>query len=339
MTISAISTPGDDWFATLDELAVLSIHGQDAETFLQGQLSNDVRELAPGDGDAAPRAQLTSFNSPKGRVLATLLLIRDGMEYLLLLPHALADAVRGRLQMFVLRSRVTLEASSRPLTGLHGARAVEAIAPSLPATPWSATRLGADAATDAPAGVAVRCPDAGSTPRALVIGNTDLSRAGSTATMTDWWRSEITAGVPTVMPETQDRFVAQMLNLEQLGGISFSKGCYTGQEVIARAQHLGRVKRRLRRFRFAGDAQPARGDDLTVLSSGPSSVADAPAVGTVVLAAPTAAGQGADDAKHTGELLAVVQETHADQELQLATGTVRLQPLPLPAPPFPGAAN
>ena len=195
--LDPVGTPPVSW-------ARLSVSGADAETFLQGQLSCDVR---------APQPRWTSYNSPKGRMLAVLHLARDGDRFELHLPPALLDPISRRLRMFVLRSKVTIEA--------------------------------------------------------LVAREADES-----ASVRDR-RALIEAGVPVVYPATQDRWVAQMANLDLIGGISFDKGCYTGQEVVARLHYLGNLKKRMFLVRGAGPA-PAPGTDIR------NAAGDAQAVGDIV---------------------------------------------------------
>lgn len=195
--------------------ARLRVSGADAATFLQGQLSADVRNIGENGGWA-------SYNSPKGRMLAVIRAHRDGDDaFLLALPETLAEAVAKRLRMFVLRAKVGIEV--------------------LP-----------------PA-------DAGAFERER--------------------RAHILAGVPVVYPETQDRWVAQMANLDRLGGISFDKGCYTGQEVVARLHYLGHLKKRMFQVR-GGGAAPAPGS--AILDAG----GDGQAVGEIVDACAEVEGAG-----------------------------------------------
>ncbi|MGH8516510.1 MAG: YgfZ/GcvT domain-containing protein [Panacagrimonas sp.] len=194
--------------AALISWACLRVTGADAETFLQGQLSGDVRTTQP---------RWTSYNSPKGRMLAVLHLVREGQNFDLHVPAALLEPMAKRLRMFVLRAKVT----------------IESLAP-----------------RDADEQAAMR-------------ERRDL----------------IEAGVPVVYPKTQDRWVAQMANLDLIGGISFDKGCYTGQEVVARLHYLGNLKKRMFRVRGRG-AAPAPG---TAIRNG---AGDAQSVGDIVDAVP-----------------------------------------------------
>jgi folate-binding protein YgfZ len=173
-------------------LAVLRIHGRDAATFLQGQLSSDVAALAGG------ASQLAGYHNPQGRVIALLRLSRVAPEDLLAqLPLELALPVAQRLRRYILRAKLAIDIFDSPT----------ALTAALPQ---------------------ISLPDG---------WNATCSRD-----------ADIAAGLPQVYAATSEQFVAQMLNLDCIGAISFSKGCYTGQEVIARAHYRGRVKRRMRRF-------------------------------------------------------------------------------------------
>jgi folate-binding protein YgfZ len=233
----------------LTQLGLLEARGPDAVAFLQGQLSNDVRAVTPA------RAQLSSYNSAKGRVLAVLHVLRpDGADdtFLLEAHRGVLEAVLKRLRMFVLRSKVMLaESGGHSLFGLAGPEAavvLGALGLPAPEAPLACAWAGG-------VGVMRRL---GGVPRytLLVPAGSDLgprlAARAAPGTPRDWQRLDIEAGVPTVYPQTQDRFVAQMCNLDALGAISFDKGCYTGQEIIARVHYRGAVKRHMETRVLAG---------------------------------------------------------------------------------------
>lgn len=235
----------DTFVVNLSHLGNVRISGADAETFLQGQLSNDVRLLS------AERAQITSYNSPKGRMLAVLHLLRDAQNQIVAeIDRSVLEATTKRLRMFVLRSKVTLEVLDAPALGVAGLRAVESLqSVALPTPPQTM-----DSAQHGELTVVRRL---GELPRFSIHGPAaalaDLQQRLAldleTGSEQDWRRLDIVAGVPTVFAETSDHFVAQMANLDALGGISFNKGCYTGQEIVARLHYLGQLKRRMFRCR------------------------------------------------------------------------------------------
>jgi len=283
----------------LAHLATLRASGPDSDEFLQGQLSYDLRQLAAG------RAQLAAYSSPKGRVLAVCRLRRgDDGSVLIDVSRRLAEPLLKRLRMFVLRAKVRLDVEPElGGLGVAGDAAADSLGTLGLPLPAAAGEL---AATDALQ--ILREP--GSRPRYALLGPEPALAALWPALAaralpagTDAWRLlDIDAGLPVVYPETQDHFVAQMLNLDQLGAISFDKGCYTGQEVIARLHYLGQLKRRLFRLRTDGASSAAPGTPVVDV--------DGAGVGEVVDSAADGDGRLA--------LTAVLQLSGADGELRLA---------------------
>ena len=265
--------------------------GADARAFLQGQLSNDLLALTP------ETSLLAALNTPQGRVVALLRLIERADGICGLLPASMVATVIERLRKYVLRSKVTLEPSPLEVLPLVGIARSEVRA------------LFDGAAGDAihhPAANASALHLAGPTTRTLLVGETQelrtlLARAGlEPASWNDWRLAQIEAGEPQIYPQTSEHFVAQMLNLDLVGGLSFNKGCYTGQEIIVRTQHLGRIKRRMVRARHTGSA----------VSPGEKLYEGEVSAGEVVDVARRADG--------TTELLAVVSLTHAPGAVHLA---------------------
>ncbi|HET8881770.1 MAG TPA: hypothetical protein VFM56_06295, partial [Solimonas sp.] len=240
-------------FTDTSELVWLRVRGDDADDFLQGQLSNDLRKLT------TQTAQLSSYNSPKGRMLAVLFLVRVGADILIELPRSIADATLARLKMFVLRSKVTIaRADDLDALAIIGDDAAATLADhGLPVPDAPLQCLGADAAL-----TVVR--RLGAPARFTVIGARDaiaalratLPASPHEAEHLSWRRADIESGIPVIWPQTRDHFVAQMANLDLLGGISFDKGCYTGQEIVARLHYLGQLKRRMFVARIDGAAPP-----------------------------------------------------------------------------------
>lgn len=213
----------------LDHLGVLRISGPDARTFLQGQLSNDLDALG------SERLLLAGYHNPQGRVIALLrLALCADQSIIALLPRELVASVAARLRRFVLRSRLTIADASDEFT-IHGT-------------------LGDAAAVLGPTpvpGVMALPIVEGALQRVFVIQSREQTALSAPMVLADarqWQTLEVAAGVPEIGTATSEKFVAQMLNLDCIDGISFRKGCYTGQEVIARAHFRGRVKRRLQRF-------------------------------------------------------------------------------------------
>jgi len=210
--------------AKLEHYGLLHAAGADARAFLHAQLTNDLEHLAPG------HARYAGWCSAKGRLLATFLVVPHADGFLLQLARDLVPVVLKRLSMFILRSKVKLaDASSQwAQYGVWEADAGEPL-----------TVTGRDGAIS----VAI---DAG---RRLVLAADGAFAPDASAD--EWMLAEIRAGRPLIGQPTQDQFVPQMVNLELAGGVDFRKGCYPGQEVVARAQYRGAVKRRMVRLRGA----------------------------------------------------------------------------------------
>jgi tRNA-modifying protein YgfZ len=215
----------------LTHLGVLRFAGPDAATFLQGQVSNDTRRLAQSC------ALLAAYSSPQGRVLALIYLLPHSSGVLAILPRDLLEATQTSMRKFVLRAKVQIEdvSDSMRLEGVQGLT----------------TPLGENGYTEA-GGVGIA--RVGGTNRFWRIGLPESlaahAAAGTALNSAQWRLEDIRAGRPQVYAASSELFIAQMLNLDLLDGISFTKGCYTGQEIIARTQHRGRIKRRLFRLRL-----------------------------------------------------------------------------------------
>jgi folate-binding protein YgfZ len=209
--------------------SVVAVTGRDARTFLQGQLSNDILGLERHPG------MLAAWCNRQGRVLATLRLAAYGDDVLLVLHEKLAHTLVAQLSSFVLRADVRFEDRSRQIS-------VAGLIDAQPDARWSQ-------AAAAAAGLAMLVA---SPRRILLAGERPAIDAALAAiprsTPEDWERACIADGEPSIMPSTAALWMPQMLNLDLIGGVSFSKGCYVGQEVVARAQHRGRLKRRTLRY-------------------------------------------------------------------------------------------
>lgn len=281
--------------APLVHLATLSVTGADAEAFLQGQLSCDVQGLDTGHGS------LGCYCTPQGRMLANFLLWREADELRIALSADIASAVQKRLQMFVLRSKVKIAVlNAEPnLLGVAGVASAGALQETTGAAPTEPLGLqSAEGATVIKLHgerflVAARSQRAPGLWQQLAATLTPVGTAA-------WQWLDIMAGIPLVTGPTQDQFLPQMTNLELIGGINFRKGCYTGQEVIARAQYRGKVKRRMYLAHVAG-AVASVGDQVVdgggdeaaggvIVNAAPS-----PEGGSDVLAVLQSAAQGAGD--------------------------------------------
>jgi folate-binding protein YgfZ len=239
----------------LRQLGVLRVAGPDALTFLQGQISNDARRLQAG------AALLAACSTPQGRVFAILRLLPHSSGILAILARELVVPTRERLRKYVLRSKVRLEDASDEFAvaacydpAMLGAAALPLPAADLRYVESDGIGVALAGAADSPrAGGTQPVPRrywvVGPPARLAAIGLAgNPENAGQIEH--DWRLGDIVTGSPQVYAGTSELFVAQMLNLDLLDGISFSKGCFTGQEIIARTQHLGRIKRRMLRLRL-----------------------------------------------------------------------------------------
>jgi folate-binding protein YgfZ len=208
--------------ARLNRYGLLSVTGADAREFLHAQLTSDIQNLAP------ERAALAGWCSAKGRLLATFLVIPSPQGFLLQLARDLAPAVAKRLSMFVLRSKVKIadESDAWAQSGFWNADR------EAPKVEWK------DQVVTVPMGEK----------RVLRLEPSASASAECKGDEETWSLQEIRAGRPLITAATQDQFVPQMVNLEILGGVDFQKGCYPGQEIVARAQYRGQVKRRMVRL-------------------------------------------------------------------------------------------
>lgn len=246
----------DTVLAPLMQFGVIRASGEDAAGFLHNLFSNDVQHLG------RERAERCGFCSPKGRLLADFLIWREGQDYLLQLSADILPGMLKKLGMYVLRSKVKLSDASEDLVllGIAGsgtAAAIKALGVDNPPTQYDVVRFGG--------GAAIRLDER----RTQLAVHADAAERvwGLLAPLarpvgTPAWRwLEIEAGIPHITLATQEEFVPQMANLELIGGVSFTKGCYPGQEVVARTKYLGKVKRRTYRAHL-DDSCPHPGTDL-----------------------------------------------------------------------------
>jgi tRNA-modifying protein YgfZ len=270
-----------DVVADLSDVALIEIEGPDAERFLQGQLTCDVRDIDAG------HSRLGAYCNPKGRVLACFRLFRRNGGYYLSLPKSLLADSLARLKKYVLLSKVKLTVASNLIQlGYSGPAATSLLKEYLGDMPQAVDD------TYTKAGLTIICVS-GTHPRYILIGTPEAVAELWSALRTHvapvgtpvWELLDILAGVPTVLPETTESFIPQWLNLDILGGISFKKGCYTGQEVVARTHYLGKLKRRMYRLHCACNVSPRPGH--AVYSS---AIRQDEAVGTIVNAQCSAEG-------------------------------------------------
>lgn len=307
-TFPGVRAAGDGRLAPLAHLTLIRINGPDAAGFLQGQLTSDVSALVPGAW------QWAGYCNPKGRLLATMRLARTGEGFLAEAPAAIVPDLVSRLRKFVLRAKVVLVSEEPPRVGV-GVQGTE------PAAALSS-------AWGHPLPEPAQAADSGGV---FVIGAgrarwhfyvdpakgvdlwMKLAPHASPLSTDAWAGLDLAEGVPWIVPETQALFVPQMVDFERLGGVSFAKGCYPGQEIVARSQYLGEVKRRL--FQAVNSERLAAGAPLTGAVRGEQTI------GTVLASAPLGEGRF--------QVLAVIDVEGAAGTVTASAGTAlqRLTPV------------
>ena len=285
----------------LEDQGVLAVSGPDAAKFLQGQVTCDVNALAIGASVGGARC------TPKGRMQASFRLLRqDEHSYLLGMPAERVSALQAELSRYAVFFKVKLEDASAQWIRLGLLGELQPLLTQLPQD------HGALAVQDNAGLPELWLPQEAATSADTL---TRLSECCASASPERWQLARIRGGFAEVCADTSEHFIPQMFNLQVLGAISFRKGCYTGQEIVARMQYLGKLKRRLYRFALSQGPCPAPGEDIVD--------ADGKVIGEV-----------ANAASHAGslEMLAVVQ-TDAAQSAALSLcqhPQTQLQLLPLP---------
>ena len=301
----------------LSHLGLMLATGEEAAAFLHGQFCNDILALSEGN------AQWNGWCSPKGRLLVTLLAWSGKQGLFLMLPRSLQPAIQKRLQMFVLRAKVKLSDESETWVrfGVAGPTAeslLRDVAGTVPEKTMSSVHVDAGRIIKLAANryIVIASPD-----NAVLLWNQLAGKAVPVgAPIWDWL--SIQEGIITVVPETQDAFVPQMANFELIGGVSFKKGCYPGQEIVARTQYRGILKRRMALAHIDITISPVPGEKLFSAAFGDQ------AAGEVANAAP-APGGGFD--------MLIVAQIGAinDNDLKFAAvegPTVNINSLPYPVP-------
>ena len=297
----------------LGQFGRIKVSGEDAQKFLQSLLSNDIGTINNQS------SQLSSFNSPKGRMLATFLVTQQNTDYVLQLPRSLTAAMQKKLAMYVLRAKVKVTDVSDELIslGIAGVNAAALIKQQFNITLELDGAVAQLSDTTVIRIAANRFQINTTAHLAISIWNS-LASSAMVAGASCWDWLNIHAGIPIVTPATQEQFVLQMSNLDLLGGVSFTKGCYPGQEIVARTHYLGKQKKRMFLAHVATDNMAEAGNEVFS-----SDMPEQPC--GMVMNACIAPGGGFD-------LLAVMQITsHDTQKIHLLSSQgAELQFLPLP---------
>lgn len=300
-----LATENGNVISDLSHLGLLKVSGEDRESFLQGQLTNDVRQLKGSN------SHYTGYCTPKGRMLALFLAFSSGEDIYLQLNRQLLESVSKRLRMYVLRSKVLIEDVSDHFVriGLAGPEAETILLQQFDQIPKTDHEQ-----VIHPDAIIIRLP--GQHPRyELFIPATKseafwdtFSRQARPVGAPCWDWLEIKAGIPDILPETQEAFVPQMINLDALGGINFKKGCYTGQEIVARTHYLGKVKRRTLPLHIPSGTDIKAGEPVYLSSPDHGASDSKEAIGVLVRVAPSP--RGGFDALAELRLEAMKPESH-----------------------------
>lgn len=294
----------------LSHQGLISVTGIEAASFLQGQLSNDIQQVT------AERAQLSSYSSPKGRAYTTFQIMQRQGVYYLSLSSDVLETVLKRLRMFVMRSKVVLENACESLVHFgyadpEGEKRLQAILGNYPKQTLDVIQVNN----------LTIIRQAASVPRFDIYGELDEARqlwsrlnvqaaaVGGIA----WDYFDIEAGIPKITAASMEAWVPQMLNLHLIDGINFKKGCFPGQEVVARLKYLGKNKRQMYRIAIESIQLPTVGSKIQD--------AQGEEVGEILNAVLSPSGD------HI-EALAVLKIAASEQALNLAGSKVRLLPLP-----------
>jgi len=243
-------------FQELPHPGLIRFSGEEAQAFLHNQLSCDVAALTFG------HSTYGAYCTPKGRVLASFLLWRSEQGLFMQLPSSLREPIQQQLSKFILRSKVKVENASgdRALIGVAGKDAAALLQQVLGAAPTSPHDVvHVDGAT------IIRLPVDRyeiAVPREQAPRLAEALGAADTAAPEHWEWLAIRAGIPVILPATQEQFVPQMVNLDLIGGVSFQKGCYPGQEIVARMHYRGTLKQRMYLANVAAEERPQPGDKL-----------------------------------------------------------------------------
>ena len=243
----------------LSHYGLIAAYGDDAVDFLQGQFTNDIAQVDGG------HSQLSAYCTPKGRMLANFRVFKQGETLYLSLPQPLLQAVLDRLRMFVMRSKVTLEDASDSLMrfGLNGPNAADQLKTNIDSIPCETN----ECAQSKDYTIIRTHGDDG---RFEIYGHIEavsklwqsLDVDATPVGAPIWELLNIQAGIPVIAPETIEAFVPQMANMALLDAINFKKGCYTGQEIVARMHYLGKLKKRMYRVSVECEEAPKAGDKI-----------------------------------------------------------------------------
>lgn len=246
-----------DTLCDLSHTTQVSAGGDDAEDFLQNQLTNDLQSLGKEE------SLLAGYCNAKGRLICIFRIWRNGDGFLIQMPRDIHEASIDRLRKYVLRAKVQFSADREPIAfgicGKTAAKGLESIIGRLPKRENALTRGDDFYVMRLPGGGRPRFQIGGSISSCTTAWN-KLTQHATVGGSWTWARLDILAGIPNITLNTMESFIPQMVNLDLLGVVNFKKGCYPGQEIVARMHYLGNLKQRMARFRVNDEDRPQPGD-------------------------------------------------------------------------------
>ncbi len=311
-----ISTDDDiDMICDLSHFSTVVIAGEDASHFIQGQFTNDVNKV---DED---HSQISGFCNKKGRMIANFRLFQHQQNYFISIRNDLVERSISHLQSFIVRSQVAIQEISEQLIhiGISGKHAESLLSAFI-----SPLHKEDDSVSHNEDYIAIRI--AGTTPRYEIFCSLEqakklwqaVSQQAKVSNSASWDYLNIVNGLPFIDSNTSEEFVPQMANMELINGVSFEKGCYTGQEIIARTHYLGKQKRRTYRIRINTETEPKAGEQLATETSTENQY-----TGTLISVLPIA--------ENEYEALSVIQIKAAEEEkLKLKNAEAKITLLDLP---------
>ncbi len=322
--VSAAAVDNGTIICDLSQFDTLVIAGDDAATFMQGQFTNDVDKVD------ASHSQISAICNKKGRMIANFRLFKHQQNYFLSLKSDLTDKTIQHLQNYILRAQVAIQEVSEQLIhiGINGDASTELLLPFIPEINNSSTKDEIDAVSFNDDFIAIRIAgdELANKPRYEIFCSFEKAKIlwGKISEQTEvvnpnvWDYLNIQAGLPFIDANTSEEFVPQMVNMELINGVSFTKGCFTGQEIIARTHYLGKQKRRTYHIKINTDIAPVIGANLATDTSTENQY-----TGTLVTSYQTA--------ENTYNALAVIQIKSAEEgqlKLKGTESTISLLDLP-----------
>jgi len=291
----------------LNDLTSLHVTGDDATKFLHAQFTNDLANLPVNSW------QYSGYCTPKGRLLAFMTIARLGEnEYLLILPAEISDKILTKLRMFVMRDKVKIEPQPETISITGSIGSTENL------TTMELTAASESGKLTKEGNNQLLTIDL-ETGRFLYIGESESRNSNTDTDRSSWTLADIKSGIPAIVLTTQEAYVPQMVNLDLIGALNFKKGCYPGQEIVARVHYLGKIKQRMYTLETDSKELAQPGDKIFIVGQPDK------AAGTVVQAAIT----------DSNQCLQVVLQTKAiDETLDLRLGSSDGEKLTMGVQPY-----